>query len=416
MKKKRVVVIGGGASGMLASIAAALSGYDVHVLEKNEKLGKKLYITGKGRCNLTNNCAVEDLVKHVVTNPKFLYSSFYRFSNQDMIELLETAGLKLKTERGNRVFPASDKSSDVIRTLSRLMERYGVKVHLHCEVLEIEIQENQVKGVIYQEKGQKKRMEVDRVIVATGGISYPSTGSTGDGYKFARSAGHQVTDLMPSLVPLETQEEWCARLMGLSLKNVQLRFCSGKKTLYDGFGEMLFTHFGISGPLVLTGSSYVTSFLQKGKKVEAHLDLKPALTSEQLDARLLREIDGNHNRQFRNGLSKLFPAKLIPVMVELSGIDPSQKMNAITREERLHFVELIKNLKMTIVGTRDFDEAIITKGGVNVKEINSSTMESKKVKGLYFAGEVLDVDAVTGGFNLQIAWSTGWTAGSAQFE
>lgn len=411
--KKKVVIIGGGAAGMLAAIAAAGNGHEVHVLEKNEKLGKKLFITGKGRCNVTNDCDVETLLKNVISNPKFLYSAFYGFTSQDMMALLEKAGLPLKTERGSRVFPVSDKSSDVIRTLEHEMRRLGVHIHLLCTVKSLGITDGCVQSVVCEKDGKTQTMEADRVIIATGGLSYKTTGSTGDGYMWARAAGHKVTETMPSLVSLNIKEPWCRELMGLSLKNVQVRFLSGKKVLYDDFGEMLFTHFGVSGPLILSGSAHVVQVLRKNKEVVISIDLKPALSPEQLDARVLRDFEANKNRQFCNSLSGLLPAKLIPVIVDLSGIDARKQVNEISREERQALVGLLKNLRATVASARDYNEAVITRGGVSVREVNPSTMESKLVTGLYFAGEVLDLDALTGGFNLQIAWSTAWAAGKA---
>lgn len=410
--ENNVVIIGGGAAGMMAAITAARSGHKVHVLEKNEKLGKKLFITGKGRCNVTNDCDVETLLKNVVTNSKFLYSAFYSFNSQDMMAFLQELGLPLKTERGNRVFPASDKSSDVIRVLERQMKQLGVCIHLKSTAKRIVIRDGHVAAVEYDHENQKELLPASRVIVTTGGLSYKSTGSDGDGYAFAKDAGHTVTKLMPSLVPLNIREDWCKSLQGLSLKNVRAEFYQGKKKLYEDFGEMLFTHYGVSGPLILSGSAYILKALEKSEPIRLCIDLKPALSFEQLDARILRDFGENINRQFGNSLSALLPSKLIPVVVELSGIDGRKTVNAISREERHQLVRLLKNLTMTVEGTRDYNEAIITRGGVSVKEINPSTMESRKVSGLYFAGEVLDLDALTGGFNLQIAWSSAWLAGN----
>ncbi len=410
--ENNVVIIGGGAAGMMAAITAARSGHKVHVLEKNEKLGKKLFITGKGRCNVTNDCDVETLLKNVVTNSKFLYSAFYSFNSQDMMAFLQELGLQLKTERGNRVFPVSDKSSDVIRVLERQMKQLGVCIHLKSTAKRIVIRDGHVAAVEYDHENQKELLPASRVIVATGGLSYKSTGSDGDGYAFAKDAGHTVTKLMPSLVPLNIREDWCKSLQGLSLKNVRAEFYQGKKKLYEDFGEMLFTHYGVSGPLILSGSAYILKALEKSEPIRLCIDLKPALSFEQLDARILRDFGENINRQFGNSLSALLPSKLIPVVVELSGIDGRETVNAISREERHQLVRLLKNLTMTVEGTRDYNEAIITRGGVSVKEINPSTMESRKVSGLYFAGEVLDLDALTGGFNLQIAWSSAWLAGN----
>lgn len=405
-----VVVVGGGAAGMAAALAAARAGSRVHLYEKNEKLGKKIYITGKGRCNVTNACDMEQLFASVVTNSKFLYSSFYGFTNEDVMALLEEAGCPLKTERGNRVFPVSDKSSDVISAFSRCLREAGVEVHLREEVEGLLLQENHCVGI--RLKRQNQEIRADRVIVATGGLSYPSTGSTGDGYRFAKSAGHLVTELSPALVPFETQEDVVKELQGLALKNISVKLLQGSRVLYEDFGEMLFTHFGVSGPVLLSASSYAAKALKK-QSLTLSIDLKPALSREQLDTRLLREFEQVQNKQFKNALAHLFPAKLVPVMVERSRISPEKKVNEITREERQQIIEATKNFTLTLVGLRDYKEAIITQGGIAVKEINPSTMESKKVSSLYFAGEVLDLDAVTGGFNLQIAWSTGWAAGCA---
>ena len=425
---KKIAVIGCGAAGMMAALAAAQSGGSVTVFEKNEKPGKKIYITGKGRCNVTNACDVNDYFDSVRRNPRFLYSAIYGFDNSRVMEFFEENGCRLKTERGDRVFPASDHSSDIIKTLFNAVKKAGVTVLFDTEVYSVEAKGGCITGVTYSQKDEPIiREEFDAVIVCTGGKSYPSTGSTGDGYRFAKDVGHSIVEPRPSLVPFEIEEPWCTDLQGLSLKNVGLRMYQGDaksgkggdgaaqggkpgkkiKPVYDGFGEMLFTHFGVSGPLVLTASCYY----EKEKSARLLLDLKPALTEEQLDKRILRDFDDAPNKIFRNSLSGLFPSKLIPVMVELSGIDPEKPVNSITREERLAFVKLIKNVPMTVTRTRDFAEAIITRGGVNVKEVDPSTMESKIVSGLYFAGEVLDVDTETGGFNLQVAWSTGHLAG-----
>lgn len=403
----RVVIAGGGAAGMMASISAARSGHEVHVYEKNEKLGKKLFITGKGRCNLTNACDMETLFENVCSNRKFLYSAFYGFSNQDTVAFFEDCGLKVKVERGDRVFPSSDHSSDVIGVLSRKMKELGVNVHLNCGVKELVIEEGKVKGILTEGNAL---IPADEVIIATGGISYPSTGSTGDGYRFARAAGHTVSELSPALVPLNIKEDFAKQLQGLSLRNVRAGVFKGKKCLYEDFGEMMFTHFGVTGPLILSASSLIQKELKKGP-LTLSIDLKPALSQEQLDARILRDFKESKNKQFKNSLGGLFPSKLIPVMVELSGIMPEKQVNEISREERTGFLHKIKHLELTITGLRDYNEAIITKGGVVVKEINPATMESKLVKGLYFIGEVLDLDALTGGFNLQIAWSTAVAAG-----
>lgn len=402
-----VIVVGGGAAGMMAAVFAARNGQNVQLLEKNEKLGKKLFITGKGRCNITNAADIEDLFTAVTSNPKFLYSGFYSFTNQQVIDFFEELGVKTKIERGERVFPVSDHSSDVIAAFSRELKSLGVAVSLHTEVGELLCEQDKVCGVLLT---NGKKMKADAVIVATGGISYPSTGSTGDGYRFARETGHRVTELLPSLVPMEVRQWYAKELQGLSLRNIEIRITDGKKKLYEEFGEMLFTHYGVTGPVILSASSVVGKTLRK-KELTLHIDLKPALSEEQLDKRILREFDANHNKQYKNSIDSLFPAKLKPVMIELSEIEPEKKVNEITKEERQRLVHLIKDFTMTLTGLRGYNEAIITKGGVSVKEIDPGTMESKKMKGLYFAGEVLDLDAVTGGYNLQIAWSTGYLAG-----
>ena len=402
----KIIIIGAGAAGMAASVFLAEQGHQVHIYEKNEKPGKKLFITGKGRCNLTNSCDAETFFASVVTNPKFLYSAFYGCTNQDVLEFFQGLGLEVKEERGGRIFPASDHSSDVIRVLERRMKQLGVRLYLETEVKEVLTQETEdgvcIRGVCLADG---TAAEADRVLVATGGYSYRATGSTGDGYRFARETGHRVTELLPALVPMETKEPYIPQMQGLSLKNVSLVIKDGKKELYHAFGEMLFTHFGISGPLVLTASSYVGKRLQK-KELSAYIDLKPALSPQQLDTRLLREFEAGINKQFKNVVSGMFPAKMFPVILELGGIPPEKKVHEITKKERQDFIRLVKGFPMTITGLRNFREAIITQGGVSVKDVNPKTMESKKVKGLYFIGEVLDLDAVTGGFNLQIAWST----------
>ena len=402
-----VIVVGGGAAGMMAAVFAARNGQNVQLLEKNEKLGKKLFITGKGRCNITNAADIEDLFTAVTSNPKFLYSGFYSFTNQQVIDFFEELGVKTKIERGERVFPVSDHSSDVIAAFSRELKSLEVAVSFHTEVKELLCEQDKVCGVLLT---NGKKMKADAVIVATGGISYPSTGSTGDGYRFAKETGHRVTELLPSLVPMEVRQWYAKELQGLSLRNIEICITDGKKKLYEEFGEMLFTHYGVTGPVILSASSVVGKTLRK-KELTLHIDLKPALSEEQLDKRILREFDANHNKQYKNSIDSLFPAKLKPVMIELSEIEPEKKVNEITKEERQRLVHLIKDFTMTLTGLRGYNEAIITKGGVSVKEIDPGTMESKKMKGLYFAGEVLDLDAVTGGYNLQIAWSTGYLAG-----
>lgn len=409
----RVIVIGGGAAGMMAAVAAADAGAQVTIYEKNEKLGKKLFITGKGRCNVTNAGDMENLFANVMTNEKFLYSAFYTYDNMAVMDFLEKAGCPLKVERGDRVFPVSDHSSDIMAAFTRELRKRNVKIELNTGVKELLVEQDSepedqpwVMGVLLE---NGKKITADKVIVATGGISYASTGSTGDGYRFASETGHKLVECKPSLVPFNVKDSWCKDAMGVSLKNVSLRLVCSKKEIYSGFGEMLITHFGISGPLALSASSH---YVSKAKgETKAYIDLKPALDTEQLDKRVLRDFEEAKNKQFKNALNHLFPQKLIPVMITLSGIDPDKKVNIISKEERKNFVDLIKNVPLTITGVRDFTEAIITKGGVSVKDVNPSTMESKKVKGLYFAGEVLDLDALTGGYNLQIAWSTGYLAG-----
>lgn len=406
----KVLIVGGGAAGMMAGIAAAENGNEVYLFEKNEKLGKKLFITGKGRCNITNACETEELMKQVVSNPRFLYSAFKTFDNMAVMDFFEESGLPLKTERGQRVFPQSDHSSDVIRTLQKELEKRNVAICLNTEVKEIVTEGGCFCGI----RTKDGMIAGDACIVATGGLSYQSTGSTGDGYRFAKEAGHTVTKLSPSLVAVITKESFASELMGLTLKNVTLKLIQGKKVLYSELGEMLFTHFGISGPLVLSASSYIAeASLNEQELPVIQIDLKPALTEEQLDARILKDFEAAKNKCFKNALDHLLPQRMIEVVVRLSGIDPEKKVNSVSREERRMLVQLLKGLTLHVAGLRDYKEAVITKGGVSVKEIVPSTMESKFVSGLYFAGEVLDVDAMTGGYNLQIAWSTGYAAGHA---
>lgn len=408
----RVIIIGGGAAGMMASIRAAQNGSRVTLLEQNEKLGKKLYITGKGRCNITNDCDTEDLLKHVVRNGKFLYSAFYSFDSRQVMDFFERHGLAIKTERGGRVFPQSDHSSDVIRTLQDVMRKEKIDIQLHTKAADILIEGSDIRKVVGVRLADGRTLAADKVIIATGGCSYPSTGATGDGYRFAQALGHTVTEKQPSLVPFETAEEWVRDLQGLSLKNVSVRIRHGNRLLFEDFGEMLFTHFGVSGPLLISASSLIGDY-REDMPFSMEIDLKPALAEEQLDKRVLRDFEENQNRQFKNALSKLFPSKLIPVIIRLSGIEADTKVNAITKGQRMEFVHLIKHFPLTLQRFRGFDEAIITRGGVCIKEVNPSTMESKLISGLYFAGEVLDLDALTGGFNLQIAWSTGHLAGDS---
>lgn len=403
----KVIVIGGGPAGMMAAYAASCQGHAVTVLEQNEKLGKKLFITGKGRCNITNAGDMDNLFANVMSNRKFLYSAFYTFDNEQVLSFFENQGLRTKVERGNRVFPLSDHSSDVIAALSRALKSQNVDIRLHTKVQSLLIRDEAACGVILSDG---KTVEADDVIVATGGISYPSTGSTGDGYRMAEESGHALVECTPSLVPFETKEDWVKDLQGLSLRNVTVSIYHGKKKLYEDFGEMLFTHFGVSGPLVLSASGMIKP-VQFKQELCMYIDLKPALDAEQLDKRILREFDAAMNKQFKNVIGSLMPAKMIPVVIRLSGIDPDKKVNEVSREERQHLVQLLKRLPLTINGLRGWNEAIITKGGVSVKDINPSTMESKKVSHLFFCGEVLDLDALTGGYNLQIAWSTGYLAG-----
>jgi predicted Rossmann fold flavoprotein len=410
-ENNRIIVIGGGPAGMMAAIQAARRGYPVILLEKNEKLGKKLYITGKGRCNLTNACDTDKLFDNIVTNPKFLYGAFYSCNNFDTINFFEEIGLKTKVERGDRVFPQSDKSSDVLSVLLKELKRLKVDIRYHSEVTEILVKNNAFSGV--RIKGYDQVLTGKKVIIATGGLSYPSTGSTGDGYRFAKSLGHTVTKLHPALVPLNVEEvDIVKKLQGLSLKNIHINITSKKKVIYSDFGELLFTHFGVSGPVILSASSYLIPYMDNHDLVLS-IDLKPALTKEQLDARILRDFAEFSNKQYKNALDQLLPHKLIQVIIALSKIEPEKKVNLITKEERERLVELLKDLKFHITGLRGYNEAVITQGGVQVKEINPSTMESKLVSNVFFAGEVLDVDALTGGFNLQIAWSTAYLAGNA---
>ncbi len=402
---KTVAVIGGGPAGMMAASTAAKNGNKVVLIEKNNMLGKKLLITGKGRCNITNNIPIDEFIKNVPTNGNFLYSSFYSFTNENLISLINKLGVKTKVERGERVFPQSDKAVDVLNALKKLLINYGVKVY-NEQVTDVKAFENGKKAVVF---ANKKVFECDAVIIATGGVSYPLTGSTGDGYKFAKNLGHTITDIKPSLVPLELREEYVKELMGLSLKNVAVTICKCGKVVYEDFGEMLFTHFGASGPVILSCSSHIKNVENGGYTIT--IDVKPALDFKTLDKRILRDFEQAKNKDFVNSLDKLLPKKLIPVVVKLSDIDPHTKVNEITKEQRHVLVNLLKNLSFTVKKFRPVAEAIITSGGVSVKEINPSTMESKINKGIFFAGEIIDVDAYTGGFNLQIAFSTGYVAG-----
>lgn len=404
-----VFIIGGGAAGMLTADIASKRGLSVVLAEKNNRLGRKVLITGKGRCNLTNASDVETLISNTMTNPYFMYSGFYSFDSNSVMEYFENLGVPLKVERGNRVFPVSDKASDIVTALEKSLKKNGVKILLNTKVTEVLTENNEVSEV----KTSKGSFKAKSIVIATGGMSYPLTGSTGDGYKFARSVGHTVTKLLPSLVPLKTEEKWCKDLQGLSLKNVEINVLFEGKSIWREFGEMLFTHFGVSGPLILTAGSKLCKLTDGfSKKSEIIIDLKPAMTEKELDNRLLRDFEKNINKNFNNSLNNLLPQKLIPVIINLSGIDQYKKVNTITKEERKRLVSILKGLKITIIGTTGFNEAIITSGGVCVDEIDPSTMESKITKGLFFAGEVIDVDGVTGGFNLQIAFSTAFLAGS----
>lgn len=438
---QKIIVIGGGAAGMMASIVAARQGARVTLLEQNEKLGKKLFITGKGRCNLTNASDMEVLFENVCTNSRFLYSAFYTFDNHMVMDFFRELGLELKVERGNRVFPQSDRAGDVIDALRNELRRWNVKCMLHTKVkrLLFEMDPEEYPSELsdaLQDSGDSKKnnnrknkkstkeigtingvllehgetLSADAVIVATGGISYPSTGATGDGYSFAKDCGHGVTACRPALVPLTVLEPEAAFLQGLSLKNVIASIYNGKKKLYSGFGEMLFTHFGVSGPLILSASSLVSKLLPQ-TQLRLVIDLKPALSEEQLHKRILREFEEGKNKQFKNVVSALLPTKLVPVIIARSGISGNKVIHEITKEERNGLVLSIKQFELTVIGTRGYNEAIITQGGVSVKEIDPSNMQSKRMRNLYFAGEVLDLDAMTGGYNLQIAWSTGYLAG-----
>ena len=397
----KVIIIGGGPSGMMAAYEAAKSGAKVALFEKNDRLGKKLAITGKGRCNLTNACEVEELIQNVPQNASFLYSAFYTFTNDDTRSFFETLGVPLKVERGGRVFPVSDKADDIVYALNNAIREAGVKV-VHTAVKEVLVRDGVAIGV---ETADGKKYAADRVVVATGGMSYPQTGSTGDGYRFAKDAGHTVTEIRPSLVPLVTKEHY--DLTGLSLKNTAIKVYQGKKCIYEDFGEMLFTHYGVSGPMILSASAH----LREEGEYQLSIDLKPALSEKELDARILRDFEKVSRKHFSHALDDLLPRKMIPVIIERSGIDPQKEVNSVTKEERARLRSLLKDFALTVTGKRPIAEAIITSGGVNVKEIDPGTMESKLCKGLYFAGEVIDCDAYTGGFNLQIAFSTGYIAG-----
>lgn len=402
--KLKIGIIGGGPAGIMAAGAAASNGHDVTLIEKNDQLGKKLFITGKGRCNITNAAPIEEFFDNVVTNNNFLYSSLYTFDNNAIMELLQKYGLKLKIERGNRVFPETDKSSDVIKAFKKYLNDSDVDIKLNSNVTHIKFDGKSFKVFIKDDESY----QFDRLIITTGGKSYPATGSTGDGYLFAKSLGHTVTDLRPSLVPIELNDSWINDLMGLSLRNVSLTAYSGKKEVHSEFGEMIFTHYGISGPIVLSISNYINNVKSK---LRLALDLKPALDREKLDARIIRDFTEYSNKQLKNALNDLLPQKLIPWVIESSGIYPEKVVHQITKDEREQLVEALKNFPLHFKGFRPIEEGIVTSGGINVKEINPSTMESKIIPGLFFAGEIIDIDALTGGYNLQIAYSTGYLAG-----
>ncbi len=411
----KVIVIGGGPAGMMAAITSAENGNEVILIEKMHNLGKKLCITGKGRCNITSSLDMSEFIKNTPGNGMFLYSAFNNYTNQDIINFLLKQGLKVKEERGNRYFPVTDRARDVLECFEKKLKELKVKIRLDTKVTNIEVKDNQVIGV----KIEDDFIEADKVILATGGKSYPMTGSSGDGYKLARKLGHTITDIKPSLVPLECYEkEMVKELQGLSLKNVEINIVDEEKekVLYNDFGEMLFTHFGISGPTILSGSAHLVRYknvenLLKNKEISLKIDFKPALTQEKLDSRILRDFEELKNKQFKNSLDKLLPKKLIPVIIDKTGIDENKKVNEITKEERRKIVNILKGFKVSIKNFRPIEEAIITSGGISIKEINPKTMESKIINGLYFAGEIIDVDSYTGGFNLQIAYSTGYTAG-----
>ena len=410
----KVIVIGGGPAGMMAAISSAEEKNEVILLEKNEKLGKKLLITGKGRCNITSSLPISEFINNIPGNGRFLYSAFQNYSNQDIINFLEQEGLKIKVERGNRIFPVTNKAEDVLKCFTQKMNKLGIKVKLNSEVKQILVEENKVIGV----KTKNEKMYCDKIILATGGKSYPGTGSDGQGYEMAKKIGHTILDLQGSIVPLKADEYICRKLQGLSLKNVKIKIndIENNKEVYNDFGEMLFTHFGVSGPTVLSSSAHLLRYkninekLNRGK-IKLIIDFKPALTEEELNNRILRDFQEFKNKEFKNSLNKLLPQKLIPLIIELSEINQNKKVNEINKQERIKLINLLKKFEVTINGFRPVEEAIVTAGGVSIKEINPKTMESKMIKGLFFAGEIIDVDAYTGGFNLQIAYSTGYTAG-----
>lgn len=417
----KVVIIGGGPAGILSAISAGTNKNDVTILEKMNMLGRKLLITGKGRCNITSSIPIDEFIKNVPGNGKFLYSCLNNFTNEDILNILKEEGLQTKVERGNRVFPITDKSQDVLQALLNRLKKLKVKIEVGANVKEILTEQGIVNGVKYIQGGKEKVLKTEKVILATGGKSYSATGSTGDGYELAKKVGHTVTEIKPSLVPISTKGkdlEICRKMQGLSLKNVAIKIKDVKnnKIIYEDFGEMIFTHFGVSGPIILSGSAHLLRYKKEDIRqgnIKLIIDLKPALDVQKLDDRILRDFSLEKNKIFKNSLDNLLPQKMISTVIELSGIDQNKKVNEITREERVRLVQLLKNFEITLHDFRPIEEAIVTAGGISIKEINPKTMESKLIKGLYFAGEIIDVDAYTGGFNLQIAYSTGYTAGGA---
>ena len=430
----KVVVIGGGPAGIMSAISAKNSGNDVILIEKMNSLGKKLLITGKGRCNITSSLNINEFIQNIPGNGRFLYSAFQNFTNEDIINLLKKHNVKVKEERGNRIFPVSDKSKDVLDAFYEELKNLNVKIYTNSTVNQIIVKDGSVTGVEYTFNNNKYTINADKVILATGGKSYPTTGSTGDGYEMAKKLGHTITEIKPSLIPIVANEnsaiekinlgsyknskELCKSLQGLSLRNVKIQFedIEKNKVIYDDFGEMLFTHFGVSGPTILSSSAHIIRYknineLLKQGKIILKIDLKPALSNEKLDLRILRDFEKEKNKLFRNSLDELLPQKLIDPVIHLSGINPNKKVNEISKKERMQLLKILKEFCITISGFRPVEEAIITAGGINIKEINPKTMESKLINNLYFAGEIIDVDAYTGGFNLQIAYSTGVTAG-----
>ncbi len=415
----KVLIIGGGPAGIIAGIRSAEEGNNVILLEKNDNLGKKLLITGKGRCNITSSLDISEFINNIPGNGRFLYSAFDNFNNNDIIELLKEEGLDVKEERGNRIFPVTDDSRDVLNALLRKMKKLKIQIKLKSKVNKIIVEENRAVGIIYNDK---EKLYADKIILATGGKSYPTTGSTGEGYKIAKELGHTINEIKPSLVPLEIyQKNECKAMQGLSLRNIGIKIMDSEKNklIYEDFGEMLFAHFGVSGPVIISSSAHLIRYknieeLLKNRKINLSIDLKPALTKERLDDRILRDFNDLKNKQVKNSLDKLLPQKIIPVVLDRLNIDKNKQVNQITKEERLKIIEILKNFKLEISGFRPIEEAIITAGGISIKEINPKTMESKIVQNLYFAGEIIDVDAYTGGFNLQIAYSTGYTAGGSE--